>query len=245
MIKNLLIPGLLLALSGQVQAETSPHWTYEGKAGPAHWAELNPDFVVCHSGKFQSPIDIRSAVSANLPALDLNFHTAAETLVNNGHTIQITVDDDEDFLLDGERFKLVQYHFHTPSENLIAGKQYPLEAHFVHINGQGELAVVAVMFVIGAENIALNSILPSIPSTVNKVVNIGQRIDLTDLFPAKRHYYRFSGSLTTPPCTEGLRWLIMKQPVTLSAMQLTIFQKALKQSNNRPVQPLHGRQIVE
>lgn len=225
-------------------ASPLPHWSYEGKAGPNHWGELSVDYQTCRNGKFQSPVDIRHTIDGHLPPLNLEFHTAAETLVNNGHTIQVTVDDEDDFKLDGEKFRLMQYHFHTPSENQIEGKSYPLEAHFVHQNDAGELAVVAVMFELGAENAALNPVLAAIPQKENQPVALSRSMDLRPLFPADQHYYRFSGSLTTPPCTEGLRWLVMKQPIQLSQPQLAQFQKALKSSNNRPLQPLHGRLIV-
>lgn len=236
---------LLLSFSLPVFSAPPAHWTYEGKAGPEHWADLSPEFATCHSGKFQSPIDIRMPIDAQLPALKLSFHSAAEKIVNNGHTLQVTVNDEADFPLDGETFALMQYHFHTPSENLINGKSFPLEAHFVHSNEQGELAVVAVMFEVGAENSALKPILQALPDEENKTVDVSARYDLKPLFPDNLSYYRFSGSLTTPPCTEGLRWLVLKKPVTLSAEQLAVFQKALRHSNNRPVQPLHGRMIVE
>lgn len=234
----------MLAFSSTSYA-SEPHWSYEGKAGPEHWGELSADYQTCQNGKFQSPINIRDTIEGRLPPLKLTFHAAAESLVNNGHTIQVNVDDEDDFLLDGETFRLKQYHFHTPSENQIKGHAYPLEAHFVHANAQGELAVVAVMFKVGAENSALKPILAVIPQQENQSVAVTQRMDLNPLFPHDRHYYRFSGSLTTPPCTEGLRWLVMKQPVMLSQTQLDAFQQALKNSNNRPLQPLHGRLIVE
>lgn len=222
-----------------------PHWSYEGQAGPQHWGDLSLDYQTCHKGKFQSPINIRDTVAGHLPPLSLEFHTAAEKLVNNGHTLQVNVKDEDDFTLDGDTFHLMQYHFHTPSENQIDGHSYPLEAHFVHANDEGELAVIAVVFEVGKENTALNPILAAMPMQENQEVAVKERMDLKPLFPEDRHYYRFSGSLTTPPCTEGLRWLVMKQPVMLSQSQLDAFKRALKHSNNRPLQPLHGRQIVE
>lgn len=247
-MKTSLLLSVMLAYSIGAQAASSPsapHWSYEGNAGPDHWAELSADFQTCHNGKFQSPIDIRHTIEGRLPPLKLEFHTAAENLVNNGHTLQVNVDDEDDFMLDGETFRLKQYHFHTPSENQIDGHSYPLEAHFVHANADGEIAVIAVMFEVGKENTALNPIIAAMPKQLNQEVVVKQRMDLKPLFPEDRHYYRFSGSLTTPPCTEGLRWLVMKHPVTLSQSQLHDFQLALKNSNNRPLQPLHGRLIVE
>lgn len=234
----------LVALSLNVMAEEAPHWSYEGKAGPKNWGELSDTYSTCKTGKFQSPIDIRNALPSALPPLSLIFHTAAEKIVNNGHTLQVTVNDEDDFPLDNDTFKLKQYHFHSPSENLINGKSYPLEAHFVHANEKGELAVVAVMFETGKENPALKPILDSMPLTRDRVVSLEKQLNISELFPADRHYYRFSGSLTTPPCTEGLRWLVMKNSITLSPEQLANFQRALQHSNNRPVQPLNGRIVV-
>ncbi len=243
-MKNTILASLMLTLSAATYA-SDMHWSYEGKAGPENWGNVSPDFQTCHNGKFQSPIDIRNTIEAKLPALQLEFRTAMEKLVNNGHTVQVNVKNEDDFMLDGEAFHLMQYHFHTPSENQINGHSYPLEAHFVHSNDQGELAVVAVMFEVGKANSALDPILAVVPEQLNHEVEIKQRMDLRPLFPQNLHYYRYSGSLTTPPCTEGLRWLVMKQPVTLSAEQLKAFQQVLKNHNNRPLQPLHGRLIVE
>lgn len=242
---NKLFAASLLSLSVSAFADTPSHWAYEGQAGPDNWGNISDDYATCKIGQFQSPIDIRHPIKAKLPPLQLDFRTAAESLVNNGHTLQVTVNDEDDFRLDNQTFTLRQYHFHAPSENLINGKRYPLEAHFVHTSAQGAVTVVAVMFEIGRENTALSPILENLPAEKNRVVKIDKRYDLKPLFPADRHYYRFSGSLTTPPCTEGLRWLVMKKPVTLSAAQLAQFQRALEHSNNRPIQPLNGRVIVE
>ncbi|BFO08945.1 carbonic anhydrase family protein [Serratia rubidaea] len=228
-----------------VSASATPHWAYEGLAGPDNWGTLGDEFATCKNGKFQSPVDIRHPLDADLPPLALNFHTAAESLVNNGHTLQVTANDEDEFWLDNKAFILRQYHFHVPSENRINGKTFPLEAHFVHASEDGEVAVIAVMFELGRENPALNPLLTRIPAEKNRVVPIDKRLNLRPLFPDDLHYYRFSGSLTTPPCTEGLRWLVMKKPVSLSARQLAAFTRALEHHNNRPIQPLHGRVIVE
>lgn len=228
-----------------VQAASPVHWSYEGRESPEHWADLGEAFQTCKTGQYQSPIDIRQVIDGKLPPLDINFRTDTRTIVNNGHTIQIAVTDSDDFPLDNDSFVLKQFHFHTPSENHLFGRAFPLEAHFVHANKQGELAVLAVMFETGAENSALTPLINAFPAEEDRVEIMKQNLDLAALFPAQKHYYRFSGSLTTPPCTEGVRWLIMKQPVTLSASQLKAFQQALKHTNNRPLQPLHGRIIVE
>jgi carbonic anhydrase len=166
-------------------------------------------------------------------------------VINNGHTIQVTVDEEDDFVLDREKFTLRQYHFHTPSENQINGHTFPLEAHFVHSKEDGDLAVVAVMFKVGKENPALPPLIDAMPKQENQQVTINRQVNLRDLFPEDLHYYRFSGSLTTPPCSEGIRWLVLKQPVSLSQAQLDAFKQALKTTNNRPLQHLNGRMIVE
>ncbi|MEM6161735.1 carbonic anhydrase family protein [Erwinia sp. P6884] len=221
------------------------HWSYEGSNAPEHWGELSPEFQTCNKGQYQSPIDIHRVIDGKLPPLQFNFHTDTKTIVNNGHTIQVTVKDSDDFSLDDDTFVLKQFHFHTPSENHLFGKAFPMEAHFVHTNKEGELAVLAVMFERGAENKALDPIIASIPASLDSVEVMKQSGDMASLFPADKHYYRFSGSLTTPPCTEGVRWLIMKYPATLSDKQLKAFEHALKHSNNRPVQHLNGRIIVD
>jgi len=235
----------LFVLSVSAFAESTPHWAYEGKGGPDNWGELSDTFSTCKTGKYQSPIDIRHPFDATLPPLILDFHTAAEKLVNNGHTLQVTAGDEDEFRLDDTTFILRQYHFHTPSENRINGKSFPLEAHFVHASEDGDIAVLAVIFEVGPENTALSPLLARLPKEKNHEVSIDKRFDLRPLFPADLHYYRFSGSLTTPPCTEGLRWLVMKNTVNLSEKQLETFKQALEHSNNRPLQPLNGRVIVQ
>lgn len=235
----------LFVLSASAFAGPTPHWAYEGESGPDNWGNLSDEFITCKTGKFQSPIDILHPFNADLPPLVLDFHTVAENLVNNGHTLQVTASDEDEFQLDDQTFILRQYHFHAPSENRINGKSFPLEAHFVHASEEGDIAVLAVMFEIGPENSALTPLLARLPKEKNLEVSIDKRLDLRPLFPSDLHYYRFSGSLTTPPCTEGLRWIVMKNTVTLSEKQLEMFKNALEHSNNRPIQPLNGRMIVQ
>ncbi|WP_275555560.1 carbonic anhydrase family protein [Mixta sp. Marseille-Q2659] len=219
--------------------------SYEGKGSPEHWGELSEQWQTCKEGMYQSPINISHPVSANLPPLDFNFHTNVKSIVNNGHTIQITVHDEDDFLLDGQIWNLKQFHFHSPSENHINGQRFPLELHFFHANSQGELAVLAVMLTPGKTNPALDILLDVLPTTVHQEQALQQDMMLEKRFPQDKHYYRFSGSLTTPPCTEGFICLVMKRPVEASHAQLARFARALRNANNRPLQPLHGRQITE
>ncbi|NIH07137.1 carbonic anhydrase family protein [Providencia rettgeri] len=219
-------------------------WTYEGGSAPEHWGELSEEFKVCQSGFNQSPINIEDAIDGKLKPLKINIHTHAQKIINNGHSIQINVNDDDDFSIDGSTYQLKQFHFHSPSENKIKGKQYSLELHFVHSKEDKEIAVLAIMLEEGAANPAIEQILKNIPKEKKQEKELGLHIDLTTLFPKDKSYYRFSGSLTTPPCTEGVVWLVMKEPINASKEQIQKFQKALEHSNNRPTQPLHGRLIV-
>lgn len=160
-MKRLKMLSLVTALSFiSVAGAAEPHWTYEGKAGPEHWRELSSAFHFCHEGKSQSPINIKDPIEGHLQALD---PTSAEKVINNGHTIQVTVDEEDEFVLDSEKFTLRQYHFHTPNENQINGHTFPLEAYFVHSKEDGDLAVVAVMFKVGKKNPALAPLIEAMP----------------------------------------------------------------------------------
>lgn len=241
--QHFLLPFALLSMPTTAIPAT-PCWGYSGESAPESWGKLDPAFAACEKGFYQSPIDIQSAIKGKLPPLSLSFTAKQGTLVHNGHTIQIDVTDGDKLRLDNQDFIFQQFHFHTPSENLIDGKSYPLEAHFVHRSSQGELAVVGVMFIEGRVNPAIAQILQSLPSQKNVNAPLTAPLALTDLLPQNKSYYRFSGSLTTPPCTEGVRWLLLREPVELSAAQITAFSAALGMKNNRPVHPLNGRMIV-
>ncbi len=240
--KNVLI-GILAMLSAPSFANSL--WSYEGNGAPEKWSQLSEEFKVCENGYNQSPINIDNVIDANLKPLVINMHIHSQNIINNGHSIQINVKDDDDFSIDGATYQLKQFHFHSPSENKISGKQFPLELHFVHAQENGEIAVLAVMLEEGAANPAIAEILNNLPKEKNKSYEINKSIDLTELYPNDKSYYRFSGSLTTPPCTEGVVWLVMKHNITASKEQITQFEKALKHSNNRPVQALHGRLVVQ
>ncbi|MBT0728609.1 carbonic anhydrase [Rosenbergiella nectarea] len=220
-------------------------WSYEGNNSPENWGTLSSEYQMCKEGAYQSPIDIKGTIDAKLPPLALHFRTHTTSIINNGHTLQLNVDDEDNFALDGINFKLKQFHFHAPSENTINGKSFPLEAHFVHSDAEGNLAVLAVMFEVGDKNPALQQIIDQAPVRKYETQPLDKSINITSLFPASTHYYRFSGSLTTPPCTEGVRWLVMKESVSLSAQQLESIKSLLGMTNNRPIQPLNGRMVVQ
>ncbi|EIM1707120.1 carbonic anhydrase family protein [Aeromonas dhakensis] len=222
----------------------TPHWEYSGEAGPAKWASLTPEFGQC-AGRNQSPVNLSGLVKAELAPLQFHYLAGGHSVTNNGHTVQVDYAPGSSLELDGMHFELKQFHFHAPSENLIEGKPYPLEGHLVHANDQGELAVVAVMFEPGKANGALSQVWQSLPAKAGEQHALKEPVSAEPLLPAKRDYYRFSGSLTTPPCSEGVRWLVMKQPVQVSEAQIDTFKAVMHHPNNRPVQPLHGRLVLQ
>jgi carbonic anhydrase len=230
------------ALGAQAAEPAHAHWDYAGKAGPTHWGELEHDFASCKLGKLQSPIDIRGAKAAKLAPLGFHYHGGAGEIVNNGHTVQVNLADGGSLDLASGNYKLVQFHFHTPSEESINGKRYPLVAHLVHKNDAGDLAVVAVLFKEGKENAALKQVFAELPGKAGDKHPLASEIDLATLLPAKHGYYAYMGSLTTPPCSEGVHWQVLKQPVELSKGQLASFRK-LYAMNARPLQPLNGRAV--
>ncbi len=223
----------------------APHWSYEGHTAPKHWADLEEKFVGCKLGHEQSPIDIqtKAAVKADLSPIKPAYVASAAELVNNGHTIQINLADGGFAALPSGEYKLLQFHFHTPSEEKINGKNFPLVAHLVHKSAEGNLAVIAVLFKQGKENAALKDIFAALPATEGKEA-LKTPFDASSILPASLGFYAFKGSLTTPPCSEGVAWHVLKQPVEMSADQIAAFKKIFKM-NARPVQPLNGRKIQE
>ncbi len=250
---SLLIPALLitpfLTLSSATASENeAAKWSYSGANGPAHWGNLSPEFGACKQGKNQSPIDISAAINAKLKPIKFDYAMLVpESIVNTGHSIQVNIRSGGSIKIDDDEFFLKQFHFHSPSENMIDHVSYPLEAHFVHANEKGELAVVAVLYQPGnMDNQALTSLLKKMP--MNSGDSSRLSAEDTQLFERNKsvkNYFRYSGSLTTPPCTEGVRWFVMQSRPGLSKRQLLAFQKALKHPNNRKVQPLNARIVTK
>jgi len=220
------------------------HWAYQGHGGPKHWGELESSFEACARGSAQSPVDIRNPVKADLPALDFQYAAAAPTLVNNGHTVQVNLPAGNNLVVDGKKLELLQFHFHTPSEEAVAGKHAAMVAHFVHKDEDGKLGVVAVLIQPGKTNPAWAPIFAHLPRVGEQVTVDGLSLDLPALLPAKKGYYSFEGSLTTPPCSEGVRWMVLKEPVKLSPQQIKAFRQTYN-ANARPLQPLNGRVVKE
>lgn len=244
MKKTLIVALTALFTTGVMAAEQQPHWSYKGKEGPEHWAQLDPGYETCALGHAQSPIDISQATRASLPRIVFNYQAGSAEVVNNGHTVQVNLSNAGGIEIDGKPYRLVQFHFHTPSEEHIAGKGFPMVAHFVHQTTDGRLAVVAVLFKEGEKNQALESVFNAMPDKPGDKVGLAGSFAPQTVLPQQQGYYAFAGSLTTPPCSENVQWRVLKQPVELSHEQLAQFQH-LYAKNARPIQALNGREVLE
>ncbi len=231
-------------LSSHAVAGEGPHWEYSGPHGPAQWGELSEEFATCSVGSNQSPIDIRkeNIVKADLTPLHLNYQVQTTEIVNNGHTLQINVEKGAYLEVDGQRFELAQFHMHSPSEHTIDGDHYPLELHFVHYSPEGEVAVLGILFKEGERHPSVTRVEDVAPA---KGERAALRFALTDLVKKSEipSYYRYSGSLTTPPCSEGLRWFLWPALIEVSKEQIDAYVKLIGH-DARNVQPLHGRMVL-
>lgn len=237
----------LWATASEKQAHDDPaKWSYKGASGPAHWGDLSPEYIMCKQGKNQSPVNINRAIDGRLPSIKFDYKMlVAENIINNGHTIQVNIRKGGLIKLDGKDFFLKQFQFHSPSENMIDSMNFPLEAHFVHASEDNELAVVALLYQPGAPNPALDVLLKNLPMNAGDENRLGSKdIELFERSKKISDYFRFNGSLTTPPCTEGVRWIVSRTKSTISRRQLDKFQQALKHPNNRPIQPLNARTVI-
>ena len=248
MLSALAMAALTAAFVDPPAADEAPihpkHWSYGGEGGPAHWGELAPENGPCASGAQQSPIDLAGAMSASIVAPQPHWQPAhGGMVINNSHTIQVDVSNGGSLSLDGQDYALKQFHFHHPSEHTIDGKHFPLEVHFVHASGNGDLAVVGVLFAEGTSNPDLDAIWATAPGREGKAA-VAFDIDLTKFLPEQHDAFRYEGSLTTPPCSETVHWTVMASPQTASASQIAAFS-ALFPLNARPVQPLNRRYVLK
>ncbi|MCY3797275.1 MAG: carbonic anhydrase family protein [Chloroflexi bacterium] len=220
-------------------------WGYEGDGGPSEWAELAPEFSICGEGKAQSPIDIRDAVEAALVDIAFHYGETANNIVNNGHTIQVDVDTGSHIVYNGITYDLLQFHFHAPSEHTIAGEAAPMEIHFVHKDrNSNNLAVVGILLSEGeSANEAYAPIIDNMPTEAGAANAMGDELALAELLPERRGYFTYQGSLTTPPCSEVARWLLLDTPVALSSAQVAAY-RAIYDGNARPLQPLGERDLL-
>lgn len=221
------------------------HWGYEGIGGPHNWGKIKGEYRDCRYGKFQSPIDLNATIYADLPTLNIHYRPVPLTILNNGHTVQVNYPPGSLILVDGQVFNLVHFHFHTPSEHTINGKAFEMELQFVHESDDGRVGILAVMIEEGSPNPVAQAIwnhMPMEKTEPKTYENIG--INVNGLLPKSRAYFRLMGSLTTPPCSEGVNWHVLTQPIQFSAEQIAKFKKAFK-NNARPVQPVNSRLIVK
>ena len=224
------------------------HWSYEGEGGPEHWSNLenleDPEvtYKACGNGTEQSPINLTDAAMSDLENISFAYSDSEVKILNNGHTIQVNYDEGSSIEIDGTVYTLKQFHFHSPSEHAADGTLYPAEMHLVHADANKNLAVVGVFITEGAENPAFAPVWDNLPAEETKAIATGMRVNATDLLPTEQLVYRYHGSLTTPPCSEGVLWSVMKIPIEMSAEQIGMFT-AIFEGNNRPLQPLNDRDL--
>lgn len=228
------------------------HWGYDGEAGPRHWGHLSPTYAACDHDAGQSPIDIQRAGSGTANPVQLNYrstslriahHEQVIDIIDNGHTIQVSVDEGSTLVTTKDSYHLKQFHFHTPSEHTIDGRHYPMEVHFVHQSATGNFAVASALFVEGAPNPNLAKLIAHFPKAKGDSLHLpDEKIELAVHLPPNSSAYAYTGSFTTPPCTENVEWFVFQTPITASREQIHAFAERLNH-NNRPVQATHGRKV--
>ena len=224
-------------------AAEGPHWSYEGETGPDKWGSLGGDGNVCATGTQQSPVDITGTLRSDVPKLGIAWTRRPDTIVNNGHTIQLNVPEGATLRVGNDVYRLVQFHFHHPSEHRINGKDTPMEVHFVHALPSGALGVIGVMMKTGKANPAFNKIVTTMPASAGPAVKADAAINPNALLPAKRGYYSYAGSLTTPPCSEVVNWMVLTDPIEVAEADVAAFAK-LYPMNARPVLPANRRFVL-
>jgi carbonic anhydrase len=235
---------VLMLLTGTAWA-TQEQWSYAGTNGPEHWAALDPAFALCAQGANQSPLNLTGFIEAELEPIKFDYTGLVTKLRRGTSTVHADHSAGSFITLGGKSFELKQIDFHAPSEHQINGTSFPLEAQFVHIGTDGQLAVVSVLYSLGEENPALKKIWQQIPVEAGTEVGMASQVRAEQLLPENREYYRVNGSLTTPPCTEGVLWLIMKNQGTISAAQIKQLSELLGGPNNRPLQQLKARTVLQ
>ncbi|PHV19022.1 carbonate dehydratase [Janthinobacterium sp. BJB1] len=220
------------------------HWSYEGESGPANWSKINVDWAKCGNGNRQSPIDIRDGMKVELEQISFDYHPSSFSVVDNGHTVQVGVSGGNYITVQNRMFELQQFHFHRPSEERINGKAFEMVVHLVHRDAEGRLAVLALLLERGAPQATIQTVWNNLPLEKFETMQPTILLDPAEMLPARRDYYTYMGSLTSPPCSEGVLWLVMKQPVQASPAQMALFSR-LYPLNARPVQSGNGRIIKE
>lgn len=218
-------------------------WGYQGAHGPDHWGDLDTASKVCGVGSQQSPVDIAASVDADLPPLDFAWTDHAHTIVNNGHTIQVDMADGSNLTVGQQHYKLVQFHFHRPSEHLIGGQSFPMEVHFVHQAESGGIGVVGVLMTVGRSHPVFNKIVTTMPTSAGGSVKAPAGVDPSALLPQGHSYYAYAGSLTTPPCSEVVSWMLLTDSIEVAAADVEAFAK-LYPMNARPAQKVNRRYVL-
>ena len=249
-VRCVLLVTAAFLMRAPLSAQWKTPWSYKGPTGAEHWSDLDPAYAACNGGKEQSPIDIRNTEKAELPHLRFEYKSGPlKYLINNGYTIRVNYHDAPGagnlLIVGGERYQLKQFHFHHPSEEYVNGKPYAMVIHLIHESEDGKVAGVAVLLKVGSANATIQKIWEHMPKSKSSEEEIaGVDVNPADLLPQDAAYYMYKGSLTAPPCTEGVTWFVLKTPVQISAEQIKAFAE-LYPEDVRPLQPLNGRVVRE
>ncbi len=247
-LRNTIIAILVVFITAMFLSEGEPkpyaQWKYEGELGQKNWSKLDERFSTCKDGLNQSPIDITTVIKAELTPLIFEEKSKATTFRNDGNLLQVTFQGGNYVYVDNIKYGLKQINFHTPSENKIDGKSFPMEAQLIHSDAKNNIAIISVFFEEASDNFVLNRLLRNLPENENETQNIKSEVFAYEILPSTKDYYRFNGSLTTPPCTEGVKWIVMKTPVELSKSQLNDFTKVIS-NNARDIQDINARIILD
>ncbi len=221
------------------------HWDYLGVEGPQHWGMLSKKYMTCETGNRQSPINITMTHHGDhQQKLIFHYQTSLLHEMNNGHTIQVSHVSGCRVDLNDHKYKLRQFHFHSPSEHHIEDKAFPMEMHLVHQDDSGHALVIAVMMETDAPQLVLSKLWKWLPEQTKKEVSIPLELSLTDILPTNTDHYAYLGSLTTPPCTEGVQWIVLKEPMHITQQDVDQFVHIIGH-NARPIQPLRNRHVDE
>ena len=240
------VSALAVLLAGTAAGYASTAWSYKGETGPAHWGTLDPAYITCVDGSAQTPINLANPTTHGLKNIVFNYISGEAEVFNNGHTVEAEPAGEaaeSTITVGGVTYPFAQFHFHAPSEHKIAGKRYPLEIHFVHKTEGGKLAVVGVMVKVGEANEAWQEFIDAIPNATADPADTAIELNWTKLLPKNKQTFRYKGSLTTPPCSEGVAWNVFNTPITMSVEQIDAFTDAYT-GNSRPIQPTNGRRIL-
>jgi carbonic anhydrase len=245
--------GILSLLSGSsfagsetpkhTEKHTDKHWSYSGETSPKHWGKLKEEYSLCTKGKTQSPMDLTSMVQGPPDPISFQYYPSKVEIENNGHTVQFNIQGKSSIRVGGEKYDLLQFHFHIPSEHAFLGKLSDLEVHLVHKSSSGQLAVVGILIQKGVEQDWLSKFWDLIPSKKGEKAQGKENLNPRLWIPENKDYYSYDGSLTTPPCSEGVHWMVLKEQITLSEQQISRL-RALYPNNSRPIQKPNGRKIL-